>query len=143
MHPEEPHAPLPRSVQEIADVIGRAQALTLVASLPRGRREGHPSGKVVLYVPRNLPKGHRLVSILGEADARRLCETFGSEILYIAVCKQIERARRNAAIREAMRRGDTHDAIAKACGITARQVRNIVRENPPKERAAAGMQHAA
>lgn len=78
---------LPKSVQEIADVIGEAQALLLIQNLPTyvgSNKHTRP----MLYVPKNLPADHRLVQILGWHDALRLVYHFGGEILYPANCRK-------------------------------------------------------
>ncbi|EGO80860.1 hypothetical protein, partial [Xylella fastidiosa] len=91
---------LPASVQELADVIGRKQALTLIGQLPRTYPKGRRSGKVILYVPKALSPHHRLVSILGWEDAQKLVDVFGGEILQPANCNYIARHARDCAVVE-------------------------------------------
>lgn len=143
MHPSTPAAELPQSVQQIADVIGRDEALDLVARLPRHFQKHHPTGRVLLYVPKALPDGHRLVDLLGRELAEQLVAAFGGEILYPAACVAMSRARRKVVIREQVAQGVAREDIAKSHGITERQLRNILQEIRTEERNAGDMQHAA
>lgn len=120
--------PLPRSVQEIADVIGRDAALLLVDSLPRAYSPCHPSGKVILYVPQSIRPDHHLVQLLGWANAEKLVDSFGGMMLQPAICTALRVGERDEAIRGMRSRGISVQAIAREFGITDRHVRNIVRE---------------
>jgi hypothetical protein len=79
---------LPESVQEIADVIGREQALRLIEGLPKYRSgsPGKQCTKVMLYVPKRLKPGHLLIELIGQEGAERLVRVFGGEQLYPACC---------------------------------------------------------
>ncbi|MFE8346318.1 MAG: hypothetical protein ABGU97_00600 [Xylella fastidiosa subsp. multiplex] len=127
---------LPASVQELADVIGRKQALTLIGQLPRTYPKGRRSGKVILYVPKALSPHHRLVSILGWEDAQKLVDIFGGEILQPANCNYIARHARDCAVVELLRSGVPFDVIAKIFGISVRHVRNFaagIPSHPPRK----------
>lgn len=84
------HPPLPESVAELADVLGRERALFLIGQLPicyvqdkrwNQRAGSRGSRRVILYVPKRLKPDHRLVTILGWNDAQRLVDAFGGEIV--------------------------------------------------------------
>ncbi|MDM5178500.1 hypothetical protein PO883_14980 [Massilia sp. DJPM01] len=129
---------LPDSVQEIADVIGRDQALMLIGALPRCYvgQPGKKSNQVVMYVPtvKNLRLDHQLVRILGWIDAERLCRTFGGEIMKPANCAFIQREFLHKTILGMMHGGRMKAAeVAAIVGVHERTVRNVVRENPPEE----------
>jgi len=82
---------LPRSVQEIADVIGYHKALRLVRQLPPcGNRERRRN----LYVPKphNLKPNHKMVKLLGWDDAMALCQEHGGRTMQPAECSYLERA---------------------------------------------------
>jgi hypothetical protein len=133
---------LPDSVQEIADVIGRDQALMLIGALPRCYvgQPGKKSHQVVMYVPtvKNLRPDHPLVRILGSADAEKLCKAFGGEIMKPANCACIQREFLHKAIVDMMRGGKMKAAqVAAIVGVHERTVRNLVRENPPEDGARA------
>ncbi|WP_441253625.1 hypothetical protein [Bradyrhizobium sp. 613_E4_N2_2] len=125
-------ARLPKSTQEIAEVIGRERALFLVGQLPRsysydkGRRVTH------LYVPATLKPAHYLVQLLGWMDAMKLVSHFGGEILYPATCEEIARGFRDQNIRRLSAEGMSAVEIAEWFGMSDRQVRNILREIPPE-----------
>ena len=127
---------LPNSVQELAEVIGREKALRLIGGLPQcGKR----SWRKVLYVPKpsRLGASHPLVRVLGYADALKLSEAFGGEILQPSNCNFIARNFRNTTIRTMAAKGMSPADIAEAVQITSRQVRNILKENAPEETATA------
>jgi hypothetical protein len=133
---------LPDSVQEIADVIGREQALLLIGALPRCYvgQPGKKSHQVVMYVPtvKNLRADHQLVRILGRCDAEKLCRAFGGEIMKPANCACIERAFLHQSVLDMMRGGAMKAAhVAAIVGVHERTVRNLVRENPPEDGARA------
>lgn len=87
---------LPRSVQEIADVIGRDRALQLVAQL-RKRCRGRTLN---IYVPspERLHAGHALVAMVGMDGALALAQVFGGAHVYPASCRQMRRALENRDI---------------------------------------------
>lgn len=114
---------LPRSVQEIADVIGREQALRLIGSLPPS---GSRSWRVCLYVPKTLTSpDHRLVKVLGWGDAQKLVEEFAGMILQPSNCRQIARRIRNARIQEMKYQGVTLVEIASTFDLSTDRVREI------------------
>ena len=133
---------LPQSVQQIAEVIGREAALTLIENLPRHTQPHHPAGRATLYVPKSIRADHRLVTILGEELAAKLVAAFGGEILYPALFS-VGRVRRNDRIREQLAAGRPDADIAADAGITVRQLRNLKREVSTEETATVGLQHAA
>lgn len=123
---------LPQSVQQIADVIGREQALSLIRQLPRAYTRGHPSGQPILYVPKSVSLTHPLVTMIGYAAAEKLARAFGGEILYPAACISIERAARNEEIGRLLRKGVSCIEIARLFGLTDRHVKNIGQEIAPE-----------
>lgn len=131
---------LPNSVQEIADVIGREQALLLIGALPRSysRDKRYPGAKnstAVMYVPTlaRLGLDHNLVRILGWVDAAKLSKAFGGEIMYPASCAFLARKLLNDAVLAMARTGLKSTVVAAQFGVSERHVRNLMRENPPEE----------
>jgi hypothetical protein len=131
---------LPRSVQEIADVIGRERALYLVGKLPRCERRdkrypGAMQSEVMLYVPTlaRLTLQHDLVRILGLPDAEKLCRHFGGEILRPASCAEIYKNYRDRMIDSMLRSGMTAAQVAAVMGVSDRHVRTIQAEIPRDE----------
>lgn len=124
---------LPGSVQQIADVIGRDRALHLIGQLPRAYDPGHPSGQVILYVPKSLKPNHPLVRILGYLDAQRLVKAFGGEILQPASCRDIYRRFRDATIDAMLASGERPAAIAELMGVSERHVCNRARAENSQE----------
>ncbi len=131
---------LPPSVREIAEVIGRAEALHLIGQLPVCYRDaGKKSTKVILYVPKRLAPDHRLVEILGYPTARKLVDAFGGEILYPANCRAIFARMRNRLVADMLDAGARPAILAELFGMTERNIRNLQRdkragEKPPEEK---------
>lgn len=138
---------LPRSVQEIADVIGRERALYLVGRLPRcfAGKEGFKSWRPVMYVPtlRRLTPDHNLVAILGWNDAEKLCRHFGGEILNPANCQEIYRPFRDRSIARMVADGMPPKLVAEWFNVTDRHVRAVRREIPQEELRAANDNNAS
>lgn len=129
---------LPRSVQDIAGVIGRERALFLVGQLPRFKREDARGGEqVILYVPREIKPDHHLVGILGWDAAQLLVKHFGGELLKPGNCRDLYRPFRDDGIRRVHRDGVPLAMIAEWFGMTERRVRQVVKN--PQE---AQRQHA-
>jgi hypothetical protein len=128
---------LPRSVQEIADVIGRERALYLIGQLPRcvAGVEGKQSSRVVLYVPSvsRLALSHPLVRILGYLDAVKLCKAFGGEILQPANCTDIYKSYRDLMIDRYTREGMPSNQVAAIMGVSRETVNARRRTQIPQE----------
>jgi hypothetical protein len=109
---------LPESVQEVADVIGRENALRLVGALP-----SLPSKPWIAWVsvpqPARLRPDHDLVAILGWPGAVLMCRAFGGELLQLSRCRGLERAARNRRIWD-----------LRAQGMNARQIGEIIDVSP-------------
>lgn len=123
---------LPASVQEIADVIGTDQALFLVENLPcyyERTGERAESKRPLLYVPKKMAEGHKLERLLGRDTALKLVDGFGGEMLKPASCRRwAKTVRHREDARRLLAEGLTTTEVARAMSITARHVRNIIRE---------------
>lgn len=113
---------LPRTVAELANVIGRDKAL-LLAGTCRGS----------IYVPKKLREDHRLVQLLGDASAKALVKEFGGILLYVAKCAKLRADWRNQAVRKWAAQGVPHEALADLAGLTTRHIANILGEIQPQE----------
>lgn len=114
---------LPDSVQLLVNVLGLERALYLVGRLPRFRRNDLRRGEqVILYVPRTLRPDHRLVEILGWADAARLSRAHGGELLKPGNCRGLYRPLRDQAIRRCHADGVPIDMIAEWFGMGRRRI---------------------
>lgn len=115
--------PLPESVAEIAEVIGRDKALMLLGQLPQS---GTRPWRRVLYVPKKLPIDHPLVHLLGYNDAKKLAYAFAGMILQPSNCKGIYRAYRNRQIRRMSNEGVAVADIAEVVDLSTYRVREIL-----------------
>lgn len=122
--------PLRGVAQEIADVIGRDQALRLIRKLPPS---GSRAWRVCLYVPKRMPVDHLLVRILGFVDAERMRRHFGGEILQPSNCLYLSRAARNASIRLLSGGGMSVPELAELHGLSEYRVLEILRGKPPED----------
>jgi hypothetical protein len=116
-------------VQRIARVIGREQALRLIASVPRRRTRDrrYPNATredLSFYVPKRLRPQHMLLRVLGERDAAKLVSIFGGEIIKPGNCRHLAQAHTTEAICKAIIEGVPHVQIAALFGVTARTVKN-------------------
>src|SRR5262245_26215228 len=121
-------ARLPKSTQEIADVIGRARALYLVGQLPDSYRDsrGRYDGCACLYIPAKLQPQHPLVRMIGWPDAQRLVKAFGGEILWPSKCSELIRDWRDANIRRLSASGMRVQELAEWFNLSDRMIRNII-----------------
>ncbi len=135
---------LPRSVQEIADVIGAERALFLIGHLPRcyvGGKSGSawgngkrvPSERLIMYVPKVLKPDHDLVKILGWQDAQKLVKEFGGLIMYPATCAGLYRSFRDENIKRLAKDGVPVKMLADWFNVSERSIKNVVREIPQEE----------
>lgn len=124
-------AKLPRSVQQIADVIGREKALELVGKLPRMNPPSRTSGEtqVCVYIPMlcNLKPDHKLARMIGYKAAEKLSLRFGSEILHLATCRGLYRSFRNDAIIRMLDGGIPEEMIAEWMDVSVRTVSMVAR----------------
>ena len=137
---------LPRSVQDIADVIGRERALYLIGQLPSFtvRDERRPAAvrtKIILYVPKTLKPTCDLVRIIGWNDASKLVSHFGGELLYPGTCAELHRRFMIETVIRLAGEGMSHKAIALNLDISERTVKRYCADMPPKDIRAANDNH--
>lgn len=128
--PSPPELPLVGVAGEIAEVIGRAQAIALIVAM---RGSTGRSWRVCIYVPKRLHLDHELVRILGWKDARRLCHAFGGEILQTSNLRYLERNLRHYAVwKLSVWDGYSASLIAEYLALSASAVRKILGRKPPE-----------
>lgn len=146
----EPLNDLPESVREIAELIGRESALTLIKRLPK-TAHGRHIAKPIMYVPKTMSLSNTwacfYLTTLGWDKAMRLIRNFGGEILYPANCKQFEARQRDRDIRSCLQAGEDVDLIATIFNVPRRHVLKLLREISPDEKVpeeinAEGINHA-
>ncbi|QKN87894.1 transcription regulator [Acinetobacter phage vB_AbaP_Alexa] len=120
---------LPKSVQEIADVIGREDALYLIGQLPRCPTPSRRGSEVLLYVPtlNRLTPDHRLVKILGYPLARKLSANCAG-LWKPANCNGIVRSFRNKSMAEFWESGHTIQDIAAIFETTPKYTKKILQD---------------
>ena len=111
--------PLPSTLQDIADTIGREAALRLSEGLLR-QRTGARAWRRQIYIPQRLADDHPTVLILGRALAEELQETHVNCILEIPRCADIQAAYREHVARIMLAAGETPDEVVES-GVCTRQ----------------------
>lgn len=128
---------LPRTVQEIADVIGRERALYLIGQLPKLWVPSQKYHKVILYVPKRINPRDPLVKILGWVDANKMVSHFGGEMLHPANCEYIYRRYVHRSIRRMSEQGVSTKEIAALLDVSERTVMRHEADKPHKDISAA------
>lgn len=120
--------PLPLSVQEIAEVIGRDDALYLVGQLPRYKTPSRGGTEIAINVPRidRLKPDHRLSQILGYPLAKKLSVHFGGQLLKAANCNGLVKGFRNREIIRLWESGSTILEIAEIFNMTPKYTKKIL-----------------
>lgn len=133
---------LPKSVLEIAEVIGLDTTIRLISQLPVCQRPDRKLPTVMLYVPKKLPVDHDLVRMIGYQDAMKLVRAFGGEILYPANCRHVFKRVRDDAMVHMIEMGARIEIVADLFGMTPRAVRDIMakQEKAPEDSARHGGQ---
>lgn len=124
---------LPRTVQEIADVIGRERALFLIGQLPKLWVQSQQYHKVILYVPKRLKPSDPLVKILGWNEASKMVQHFGGEMLHPANCEYIYRHFIHRSIKRMHSDGMDAKAIAELLDVSERTVKRHCTDKPHKD----------
>ncbi len=111
---------LPESLRDIADLIGFTAALKLVE---------HYGGVGALYIPHAIKPDHHLARNIGIEAARKLAMHYGSDYLRnIPRCTRRSRSLRNAEIRARRKAGESPATLARAYGLTERNIWAILAE---------------
>lgn len=130
---DDPVDDLPKSVADIAGIIGRQKALRLVGAL-EPRRYTRPNGRKfvrrVLYVPRRPDGDHILVRVLGRAGASRLVRSLSGYFIHLPPCTSLVRAHRDLAICRLSRAGVPDAELVVLFELSTRQIDNILSRRP-------------
>ncbi len=104
--------------ENIAMIVGVEAAQSLVAEY----------GGTELYIPHviNLKPDHKLVMLLGDVTAKRLCGYCGGRVLNVPLNKSAEIAKRNAHIVALANGGKCPNTIATYFGLHVRTIRKII-----------------
>lgn len=105
--------PLPGTLQDVADVIGRYAAVRLSEGLPQ---TGERASRRMVYVPQKPRENHRLIDLIGLEATEKLCWSHGRIILEVPVCRDLKFAWRDAAARRLADSGMTPAQIAADLG---------------------------
>lgn len=110
-----------KTYQELAMLLGQETADKLVTAY-RGQE---------LHIPpiKKLTTNHRLVLLLGDDIARRLCHYWGNTTLTLPMQLTKKIKQRNASIVEQYKAGATSNQLAAGYAITSRHVRKIVQQH--------------
>ena len=115
---------LPETLADIAEVIGRENALRLAEGLPNNARR--PWQKF-LYVPQAMRPDHPLVGLIGWDAAQALSHSHANMIIEVPVCQAIQRAYRDHIIAYLVEQGLPIDHVAAMMGTTTQLASRKVR----------------
>jgi len=116
---------LPQSVAEIAEVIGRENALALIGKLPQA---GSRRWRVCLYIPKTIGPDHSLVRLLGWHDAVAMVGAFSGMILQPSNCARIYRRYRKCQVLRMAAEGLSAVEIADIVDLSVYRTREIIAE---------------
>jgi hypothetical protein len=115
--------PLPESVEEIAEVIGRGHAVRLVEGT---RASGKRRWRRSLYVPKEMPEDHRIASMVGLDAATRLSFSHGNCIVELPSCFALRKAYAADYAQQLTDAGASEGEIAKEMGVEPKTVRGLL-----------------
>lgn len=111
---------LPKTAQDIVDIIGMTAAMGLVSGWP-----GIP-----LKVPRGRRKNsvmvNRLARVIGDEAAKKFVQHYAGHVVVIPRCAAAMRAVRNQRIIDQYTHGTTAADLAREHKLTVRQIRVIL-----------------
>jgi hypothetical protein len=111
---------LPETLRDISELIGLPATLKLVECY---------GGIAALYIPRMIKPDHHLARNIGIEAARKLAAHYGTDCLRnIPRCAHKLRHFRNAEIRTRRKAGESPAILARAYGMTERNVWMILAE---------------
>lgn len=127
---------LPKSVREIADVIGIETTLYVIQHLPSVYDKKYKRHKLMMYVPNSMdaPRDKWLqffIVHIGHTKTEVLIKNFGGEILYPANCSHLISRQRDRFIRDLLREKDVSAVIGKIFDVQPKYVRSLTK--PPEE----------
>jgi len=115
--------PLPESVEEIAEVIGRGNAVRLVEGT---RASGKRRWRRSLYVPAEMPEDHRIASMIGLEVATRLSFSHGNCIVELPSCFALRKAYAADYAQRLTDAGASESSIAKEMAIEPKTVKGLL-----------------
>jgi hypothetical protein len=115
--------PLPESVEEIAEVIGRGHAVRLVEGT---RASGKRRWRRSLYVPKEMPEDHRIASMVGLDAATRLSFSHGNCIVELPSCFALRKAYAADHALRLSNAGATQAEIASEMGVEQKTVQSLL-----------------
>lgn len=116
---------LPGSVDEIAQYIGRGNAVRISEAAPQS---GSRECRRVLYVPKKMPTDHTIVHVIGLGAAQILSHSHGNCILELPSCYALRRAYAFTVARELQALGKSNAQIAADMNLVGKTVDRILAE---------------
>ena len=123
---------LPKSISDIASIVGRRKALLIAGYYSSTRCQnnrdtrGDNTGGDCVYIPSKMTKDHKLSQLIGFNSAKELSKHTGGILLNISGCRRIYLDFRNSTIAEMKRQGLKICEIAELMDLTNRHVHNII-----------------
>lgn len=83
-------------------------------------------GGVQLYIPVEIPEGHKIEEAIGSESAKHLARYFGGDHIAMPLAKEYRRRKRNSEIFRKKNEGATAHALAREYDMTQRNVWQII-----------------
>ena len=115
--------PLPETVEEIAEVIGREKAVRLVEGT---RQRGARRWRRHLYIPSDMPEDHRIVSLIGWDAAQALSFSHANSVLELPSCHSLRKAYLSDVVAKMAGQGADQAEIASELGIERKTVASLL-----------------
>ncbi|UWS06409.1 hypothetical protein [Phaeobacter inhibens] len=115
--------PLPELVQEIAEVVGRENAVKLVEGT---RQRGARRWRRHLYIPSDIPENHRIVSLIGWDAAQALSFSHANSVLELPSCHGLRKAYLADVVIKMAGRGADPAEIASELGVERKTVASLL-----------------
>lgn len=115
--------PLPETMEEIAEVIGRGKAVRLVEGT---RASGKRRWRRSLYVPTDMSEEHRIASMIGFEAATRLSYSHGNCIIELPSCFALRKAYLSDYAWQLSGAGASPGEIARELGVELKTVNALL-----------------
>jgi len=121
---------IPESLQPFIDVLGRSAALALAEKCYERIPLYKGYGSWSVYVPKNIPKGHWIMSVVGLSKSQRLSTALGGENLPMPKMAALKKSHRNALLLAERNQGKNIEELAASFNVSTKTVVRILKPGP-------------
>ena len=121
--------PLPGSAEELAQAIGRGNAIALLGHVYFSRPVSVRKWRVAFYVPKRIRADHWICEVIGPFASMALAQAFGGSNLQVASCSHLRRAFYKSTAISMHEVGVPKREIAEILGYTERWVSKLIAQH--------------